>query len=123
MPQQPMTPPLRTSFETLFLWLSDILCNNIAVWWSNVGVVVLDGVCDFEPKFLVKIYSIFVVCLHMQVSLRNVFLGAELKNMVQQPRTCQIPRIKLLNQSVTELLEFQPNVCGSILISFLISPN
>ena len=123
MPQKPMTTPLRTSFETLFLWLSDILCNNIAVWWSNVGVVVLDGVCDFEPKFLVKIYSIFVVCLHMQVSLRNVFLGAELKNMVQQPRTCQIPRIKLLNQSVTELLEFQPNVRGSILISFLISPN
>ncbi len=103
MPQQ-QTPPLRTSFGMLFLCLSDILCYNIAVWWGNVGVVVLDSVCDFEPKFLVKIYGIFIVCLHMQVNLRDVLLGAEINNMVQQPRTCQIPTIKLLNLSKTQFM-------------------
>lgn len=79
------------SFEMLFLRLTDILGKNIAVWWGNVCIVVLDSVRDFKPKFLVKIYGILVVCLHMQVNLRHVLLGAEIKNMVQQLRTCQIP--------------------------------
>jgi hypothetical protein len=86
------------------LVLSDILCKNIAVWWGNVCVVVLYGVRDFEPEFLVKIYGILIVCLHMQVNLRHVLLGAEIKNMVQQPRTCQIPGLELSSKACGEKL-------------------
>lgn len=65
-----------SSFRKLFLALrlTDVLGKNIAVWWGNVGVIILDGICDFKPKFLIKIDGIFVICLHMQVDLCNILL-------------------------------------------------
>lgn len=44
-----------TRYEMLFLCLREKLGKNVAVWWGNVCVVVLDGVCDLKTKFLVKI--------------------------------------------------------------------
>ena len=59
---------------TLFLCLSDEFCKKIAVRRSNVRVIVLDGVRDFKSKFLVKVKGIFIVCLYVQVNLRNILL-------------------------------------------------
>lgn len=89
-----------SSFGKSFLGLrlADVLGNNIAVWRGNVGVIILDGISDFKPKFLIKIDGVFIVCLHMQVDLRNVLLRTEIKNMVQQLCTCKNPRI-LINQT------------------------
>lgn len=79
----------------LFLGLSlrEMLGNNIAVRRGNVRIIVLDSICDVEPKFLVEVYGIFVICLHMQIDLRNVLFGTEIKRMVQQPCTCTDSRI------------------------------
>ena len=65
-----------SGFGNLFLALrlTDVLGKNIAVWWGNVGVIILDGISDFKPKFLIKIDGIFIVCLHMQVDLSNNLL-------------------------------------------------
>ena len=45
--------------------------------------------CYFESKLLVESDGIVVVCLNMQVYLRDVLLRREIKNMVQQLRPCQ----------------------------------
>lgn len=72
------------ALNVLFLCLIDQLGNDIAIWWGNVCVIVLDGVCDFKPKFLIKTDGIFIVRLHMQVYLTNVLLRAKIKDMIQQ---------------------------------------
>lgn len=60
----------------LGLLLSDELSKYITVWGSNVCVVVFDGVSDFKPKFLIEVDGIFIICLHVQVNLSDVLLGA-----------------------------------------------
>lgn len=42
----------------------------------------MDGIRDFELKFLIKVDGIFIVGLHVQVDLTNVLLGAELNDMI-----------------------------------------
>lgn len=89
-----MTSPKITATRMLFLcraW-SRMPRENIAVWWCDVCIIVLDCFCDFKPKFLIKVYGIFIVCLHMQINLRNVYLGAKIKNMIQQPCSCINPQ-------------------------------
>ncbi|BAT80471.1 hypothetical protein VIGAN_03005600 [Vigna angularis var. angularis] len=61
---------------------SRVPCENIAVWRCNVCIIVLDCFCNFKPKFLIEVYGVFIVCLHMQVHLRNVLLGAKIKSMI-----------------------------------------
>lgn len=97
MQQSLMTCPKITGTEMLFLrWAwSYVPRENIAVWWCDVCVIVLDCFCNFKLKFLIKVYGIFIVCLHMQVNLRNVLLGAEIKNMIQQLRSCINPQIHI----------------------------
>jgi hypothetical protein len=45
--------------------------------------------CDFKSKLLVESNRIVIICLNMQVYLRDVLLRREIKNMVQQLRPCQ----------------------------------
>ena len=92
-----MTCPKITSTEMLFLcWIRCYVpCDNITVWWCDVYVIVLDSFCNFKLKFLIKVNGIFVVCLHMQVNLRNVLLGAKIDNMIQQPCSCINPKIQI----------------------------
>lgn len=78
------------NFATSFLCLSDVFREDVAVWRRNVCVIVLDGICDFKSKFLIEVDGILIVCLHMQVNLRNILLRAEIKNMIQQFCTCII---------------------------------
>lgn len=94
------------SFVKLFLglWLTDILGNNVAIWGGNVGVIILDGVGDFKPKFLIEIDGIFIVRLHMQVDLHNILLRTEIKNMIQQLCTCTNPRAS--NQSSLQMPKY-----------------
>lgn len=77
----PSTEPL---LKLLFLWLRliDQLGNNIAIRWSNVCVIVTNRICDFKTKFLVEIDCVFIVCLHVQVNLTDVFLGTKIKDMI-----------------------------------------
>lgn len=56
--------------------------NNVAIRWSNVGVIVVDGFSDLKSELLVEVYGFFVVCLHMQVNLANVLLRAEIEDMI-----------------------------------------
>ena len=65
-----------------------MLGHDIAVWWRDVCVVILDGIGDFKSKFLVEIDSFIVIGLDMQVNLRDVLLGAQLKYMIQQLCAC-----------------------------------
>lgn len=97
MQQTLMSLPKMTGTKMLFLgWAwSCKPRENIAVWWRDVCVIVLDCFCNFEAEFLVKVYGIFIVCLHMQVNLRNVLLGAEIKNMIQQFCSCINPKIHI----------------------------
>lgn len=75
-----------------FLGLSfKAFAHNITVRWGYVSVVILDGFCDFESKFLVEIDGIIVVGLNVQVNLGDVLLRALFKNMVQQLRPCVYP--------------------------------
>lgn len=77
---------------------SYVPCDDIAIWWCDVCVIVLDSFCNFKLKFLIKTNRFFVVCLHVQVNLGNVLLGAKIKNMIQQLRSCinQTIRVTLL---------------------------
>jgi len=99
-----------------FLWLSlwKVLGENIAVRWSNICVIVLDGLCYFKAKFLVKIDGLFIVSLDMQINLRDVLFGAQIKNMVQELRTWAQPeRIRYTDppsdQSSRTTTEFMSN--------------
>lgn len=56
--------------------------NNVAIRWSNVGVIVVDGFSDLKSELLVEVYGFFVVYLHMQVNLANVLLRAEIEDMI-----------------------------------------
>lgn len=56
--------------------MSNKLGKNIAVRWSDVGIIVLNGICNFKPEFLVESNGIFIVCLHVQINLWGVLLGA-----------------------------------------------
>jgi hypothetical protein len=69
--------------------LADKFGNNITIWWRYVLIVVLYRLCYFKPKLLVERDGIVVVCLNMQVYLGDVLLCTEIKNMVQQLRSCQ----------------------------------
>lgn len=70
-----------------------MLGKNIAIRRGNVCIIVLDSFRDFKLKFLIEVYGIFVICLHMQIDLRNVLLGTEIKHVVQQTCTCTNSRI------------------------------
>lgn len=76
----------------LGLGLSDIIGKNITVRRGNVRVVVLNSFCDLEPEFLIEVYGVFIIRLHVQINFRNVLLGAEIKNVVQQRCTCKSHR-------------------------------
>lgn len=91
MVQQEGTHPGNRLF--LVLALSYIFGKNITVRRGNVCVIVLNCFRDLEPKFLIEVYGIFIICLHMQINFRNVLLGGKIKNMVQQLRTCENHRI------------------------------
>lgn len=105
MQQSPMSPPKISGTETLFLCRagSCMPCENIAVWWGDVCIVVLDCFCDFKPKFLIKGYGIFIVCLDMQVNLRNVLLWAKIKNMIQQLCSCINQEIHITNLRLSNI--------------------
>lgn len=93
-----MTCPKITGTPMLFLcWTwSYVPRENIAVWWCDVCVIVLDCFRNFKLKLLIKVNGVFIVCLHMQVNFRNVLLGAEIKNMIQQLCSCINPKIHII---------------------------
>lgn len=74
---------LKDSICKLFLcFLSDKPGNNVAIWRNNICVVVLNSIRDFKPKFFVKLDSIVIVCLHVQVDLTDVLFGAKINDMI-----------------------------------------
>lgn len=67
---------------SLCLGWSNEFGYNVAVWWSDVCVIVLDSLCNLKPKFLIEFDGILIISLDMQVNLTDVLLSTEIKHMI-----------------------------------------
>lgn len=65
----------------------------MAMWRFNSLVIVLDGVGDLKPEMPVKLDSLLVVNLDMQIDFHNVgIILAKIQCILQQLRACATQR-------------------------------